>query len=279
MTPMHTEGDVIESLPPNTKAGLTDLHHRLRHLDRRDWWLWWTATSVMAGLLAVIVILVLASALHLVDIGTLADLKTDVRALVALVVIFNIYALHQQFLIKRLRLQMLNQVEALIFIHGYAEKHKADAVLDPLTGLYNRRLLRDRLLGEMSRSKRHHYPLTIVSFDLNGFKPINDQYGHAAGDLVLKHFADRLRKIIRGSDVAARTGGDEFLLILPDCQPLQVDRVLERLTRLHVMVDDKKVPYGFSVGWADYHAPESVEELLERADQELYRDKRAHYGR
>jgi diguanylate cyclase (GGDEF)-like protein len=256
-------------------GNLTDLHERLRLLDRRDWWLWWTATSVMVGLLAVIVILTLAAALHLVDAPTLAELKMDIRGLAALVVLFNLYAIHQQLFIKRLRAQMVEQVEAMILMHGYAEKQRQEAVLDPLTGLYNRRLLRDRLTGEMARSERHHYPLTLVTFDLDKFKPINDQYGHAAGDLVLKSFAGRLKKITRGSDVAARTGGDEFLLILPDCQPRQVERVLSRLNGLQAVADGKVIPYGFSVGWAEYQSGETLEELLERADQELYRDKRA----
>jgi diguanylate cyclase (GGDEF)-like protein len=254
---------------------LTDLHERLRQLDRRDWWLWWTAFSVMVGLLAVVVILTLVAALRVAEPAMLADLKDDIRGLTALVILFNLYALHQQLFIKRLRVQMLDQVESLIVMHGYAEKQRQEAVLDPLTGIYNRRLLDDRLSGEMARSERHNCPLTVVAFDLDGFKPINDQYGHAAGDLVLKSFADRLKRITRGSDVAARTGGDEFLLILPDCRPNQVERVLDRLKGVRVPVGNNDLSFGFSVGCAEYQPGEAIRDLLERADQELYRDKRA----
>src|SRR5207237_4051929 len=91
------------------------------------------------------------------------------------------------------------------------------AMIDPLTGLYNRRYAEQRLSAEVARSARRGHPLTILSLDLNNFKEINDTYGHPAGDLVLQEFAAHLNKVIRGSDLAVRLGGDEFLVLLPDC--------------------------------------------------------------
>ncbi len=253
---------------------MTTLHERLLQLDRRDWWLWWTATGIMVGLLAVIGILTVASALNLIDALSLVDLETDVRGLTALVALFILYALHQQLFIKRLRLKLLNQIEAMVELHDYAERQRLEATLDPLTGLPNRRLLYDRLRSETARARRHGYPLAVVAFDLDGFKPINDTYGHAAGDLVLQCFADQLRKVIRGSDVAARTGGDEFLLLLPECRPAQIERVLGRMKSLHIEFEGQQIPFAYSMGCTGYQPEEKISELLERADRELYRDKR-----
>ena len=84
------------------------------------------------------------------------------------------------------------------------------AVLDPLTGLYNRRSLEQRLAQEMSRSTRNGHPLTVLALDLDGLKQVNDRFGHPAGDELIKSFAERLNKVIRGSDLAVRLGGDEF---------------------------------------------------------------------
>ncbi len=92
------------------------------------------------------------------------------------------------------------------------------AMLDPLTGLHNRRFAQERLVAEMARSGRHGHPLTVLMIDLDGFKQINDRYGHWGGDLVLKEFAQRLCRAIRGSDLAIRLGGDEFVVLLPECQ-------------------------------------------------------------
>src|SRR5438046_8978906 len=98
-----------------------------------------------------------------------------------------------------------------------AEEFQEKAIRDTLTGLYNRRLAEERLMVEVTRSKRYGHPLSVLALDLNDFKLINDGYGHAAGDLVLKRFADRLKQAIRVPDLAARIGGDEFLVLLPEC--------------------------------------------------------------
>jgi diguanylate cyclase (GGDEF)-like protein len=153
------------------------------------------------------------------------------------------------------------------------EIHKL-AVLDSLTGLFNRRYARQRLLDETTRSQRHNLPLTVILFDLNNFKQANDTYGHEAGDKLLVSFGERLRKATRGSDVAARYGGDEFLVLLPECKTGDVQYVLKRLEGVQADVGGAVLTVSFSAGWADYTPSESSEELLRRADKALYVNKR-----
>ena len=130
----------------------------------------------------------------------------------------------------------------------------------------------------MTRSQRHGIPLTVILLDLDNFKQVNDTYGHEAGDKALKGFADRLRKATRGSDVASRYGGDEFLILLPECKPGDVQYVLQRLEGVQVDVGGQPLTVCYSAGWADYATGESCEELLERADKALYVNKRTAKG-
>src|SRR3989475_5041675 len=104
-------------------------------------------------------------------------------------------------------------------------------VSDPLTGLHNRRYLMDRMLQEMQRSDRHGEPLALAMIDLDAFKPINDQFGHVLGDKVLRAVGSAISKSVRVSDIAARYGGDEFAVILPQTPAEGAMRVCERLLR------------------------------------------------
>jgi diguanylate cyclase (GGDEF)-like protein len=146
---------------------------------------------------------------------------------------------------------------------------------DPLTGLYNRRFVEEHMALEFVRSDRREYALTLLTLDLNNFKEINDRHGHAAGDLVLREFANQLKKACRGCDLAARIGGDEFMLLLPECLPGQAPVILARLTGLHVDWEGTKIPVTFSAGWAEHQPGEKPTELLNRADKNLYAEKRS----
>jgi len=144
-----------------------------------------------------------------------------------------------------------------------------------LTGLYNRRFAEQRLAAEVSRSSRKGHPLTVVVFDLNDFKMINDKYGHPAGDMVLRKFATHLGHAIRAADFAARMGGDEFLLVLPECSLSQIQIVLSRLGRLELEWEGQIIPIMWSTGWKEYRLGETLDELLSGADRALYDNKRA----
>jgi diguanylate cyclase (GGDEF)-like protein len=200
---------------------------------------------------------------------TLLGINTTdvVLCFVALVVIFDLYALYQQFLIRRLRRQLAEK-------QGHSDLLRNLAMIDPLTGLYNRRFAEQRLAAEVARSERKGHPLTVLTLDLNNFKEINDRYGHPAGDQVLHEFAAQLNKVIRGSDLAVRLGGDEFLVLLPECTVEQLQFVLGRLGVLEVDWHGEKIPVTFSAGWKQYELGERPEELLARADEILYLRKR-----
>jgi two-component system cell cycle response regulator len=191
-----------------------------------------------------------------------------VFGLIILIVLFNIYTIYQEILIKRLRRQLLEKQD-----HSYILRNLA--MIDPLTGLYNRRFAEQRLAAEVARSERRGHPLTVLTLDLNNFKEINDTYGHPAGDQVLQEFASRLNKVIRGSDLAVRLGGDEFLVVLPECTLDQLKLVLDRLSSFELDWQGQKIPVTFSAGWKDYEMGDRPEEMLAGADQALYTSKRA----
>jgi diguanylate cyclase (GGDEF)-like protein len=235
---------------------------------KRDWWLW--GYSIFVFLL--VVFAVTAFSLPAVRTGAETIFKVKmvdvVFGLIALVVLFNVYAVSQAILIRRLRRQLAEK-------QGHSDLLRNLAMVDPLTGLYNRRFAEQRLAAEVARSERKGHPLTILTLDLNNFKEINDTYGHPAGDLVLQKFAAHLNDVIRGGDLAVRLGGDEFLVLLPECTSQQLQLVLGRLGSLQVDWNGKQIPITFSAGWKQYELGERPEEMLASADKVLYDRKRA----
>ena len=207
------------------------------------------------------------------------QLTVAVRGLLGLVLIFNVYTLYQQYLLRQLRHHLAGQIEIATEQRVRAEAFYELAILDPLTGLYNRRFSEERLAAEIIRAERLTTPLIVILFDLDHFKQINDYLGHSAGDLVLREFAGRLSKAIRGSDFAVRTGGDEFMVVLPDCPPENVHLVLSRLTPFEIELGRKRVSVSSSQGWVQYQPSETLEHLIGRADEALYENKETHHVR
>ncbi len=263
----------------STQSRIQEIQASLQKLERRDWWLWSLAIVVMLMLTLAVVSLTFPGLLKVEDPLFQFSLNQAVRGLVGLVLLFNTYTIYQQVLIKRLRRQLSEQLEAMGRLQTRAEEFHKQATVDALTGLYNRRFGEQRLAAEAARSQRHGHPLTVVALDLNNFKEINDRYGHLAGDQVLKEFAARLNGAIRVSDLAVRMGGDEFLVLLPECPPDQVQAMLARLTPLEVEYHGQRIPVSCSAGWVGYQRGETPEQFLERADQTLYADKRARKAR
>lgn len=249
------------------------IRRSLRQLERRDWSLWWSAVVVMLSLTAAVVSLSVSVLVQPDEPFFKFHITQSAHGLVGLVLLFNVYTIYQQAQLKQVRSHLAEQIEIAAEQHARAEEFLKLAVLDPLTGLHNRRLAQERLTTEIARSQRHGHSLTIMMIDLDGFKPLNDRYGHSAGDLVLKGFAERLTKAIRGSDLAVRLGGDEFLVLLPECQLGQVQHVLDRLHKLEIDFNGEKISFAFSVGWADHQPGESPEQFLQRGDQALYANK------
>jgi len=264
--------------PTPKAAGLQPdvFRETLRKLDRRQWWLW--SSTVLVLILLTIAVASFAFPAILTPVEQVAYsfyLNQAVRALVGIVLVFSVYVVYQQTMIIRMRNQLADQIQSLAKVQSLTDEVYKLAALDQLTGLYNRRSGEQRLAEEISRAMRHERPLTILLADLDGLKQINDRLGHAAGDLILKGFSDRLRKAIRGSDLAVRLGGDEFMVLLPECRADEVRHVLNRLEGLEVTYEGTKIPCRFSRGWTDYKPGETAEEFLRRGDEALYENKRA----
>lgn len=260
------------------ESRLQEIRGQLRKLEHRDWWLWILAIIVMLLLTVAVVSLSFPALLKVEDPFFQFSLNQAVRGLVGLVLIFNTYTVYQQVMIKRLRRQLSEQLDVMGRLQNRAEEFHKQATIDVLTGLFNRRFGEQRIAAEAARSRRYHRPLALVSLDLNSFKQINDRYGHPAGDQVLREFAARLNSVIRVSDVAVRVGGDEFLVILPECPTDQVEAMLARLGPLEVTYQGQRIPVTCSAGWVGYEAGETPEQFMERADKTLYADKRARKG-
>jgi diguanylate cyclase (GGDEF)-like protein len=251
------------------------IRDNLRHLDRRQWWLWSTTFAVILLLTVAVASFAFPALLSREQTTYSFYLNQAVRSLVGLVLISSVYLIYQQHMLSKLRNQLADQINSLAKVESLASEVYKLAALDQLTGLYNRRSGEQRLAQEISRAQRHGRPLTVLLMDLDGLKQVNDKHGHAAGDSLLKGFADRLQRAIRGSDLAVRLGGDEFMALLPECRAEEVRHVLARIEGLEIEFNEEKISLHFSRGWTDYKAGETPQELLNRADQELYANKRA----
>ena len=175
------------------------------------------------------------------------------------------------FVLEASRLKARNELMELARAHEHAAR------TDELTGLSNRRDMQHRLNEEYSRYRRsgHHFSVALIDLDL--FKHINDDYGHDAGDEVLRRFSGLMQTVIRQTDVAARWGGEEFLILLPDTSLLQALTLAERLrsevANAEFTFAGKRLPITISAGICSIAKAGSVNELLKQADIHLYNAK------
>ncbi|MBK9384804.1 MAG: GGDEF domain-containing protein [Planctomycetes bacterium] len=157
-----------------------------------------------------------------------------------------------------------------------AQRHSSR--LDPLTGLYGRRLFHELLSEEVAQAARYGRALSLAIVDLDAFKMINDTLGHRAGDRVLQGAAEVLRASVRKSDYVFRYGGEEFAILMPETDEVAAAVALERV---RLSLAEHPLSYGrgeaqvrCSIGVTAYRAPESEEELVVRADRACYAAKR-----
>ena len=201
MLDSHAQTTGTNDRPPIPHLEPEKIREHLHHLDRRQWWLWSTAVAVILLLTLAVASFAFPAMLSHEESSYSFYLNQAVRALVGLVLVFSVYLVYQQVQLMRLRHEVADQMESLAKVETLASEVYKLAALDQLTGLYNRRSGEQRLAQEISRAQRHGRPLTVLLMDLDGLKLINDRHGHAAGDTVLKGFADRLQRAIRGSDL------------------------------------------------------------------------------
>jgi diguanylate cyclase (GGDEF)-like protein len=172
-----------------------------------------------------------------------------------------------------------------IFMNLYIELEKvreevhALAITDDLTRTFNRRHFMKLTAQELERAKRYQHPLSIIIFDIDNFKNVNDSYGHLCGDAVLREISSTCRTILRQCDVLARFGGEEFILLLPETNEANALKVANRLCQLvaiHVVeYKDAQIRVTISAGVTTFKpTTDTLDDLLNRADQALYLAKR-----
>ena len=184
--------------------------------------------------------------------------------------------------------ELLARVRTQVKKKRYAEKLRDNvqmsieaAITDALTGLHNRRYMETHLGTLVEQAAARGRPLSILVLDIDFFKAINDGYGHSAGDDVLKEFSRRLKKAVRGIDLACRFGGEEFVVVMPDTSIAMATMVAERLRKriaaepFRINQNTRTVQATISIGIAAMRSVEDrPSDIIRRADEALYRAKR-----
>jgi len=239
----------------------------LRQLARSEWWLWFSACAVT---------LLAASALVLSFLPFLfrhANHFYEIRpdqaqwGTAALVVVFNAWLAHRQWSFRRRRKQLTAQ-------NPFPERNGSDisdaSGFDPVTGLYTRSSIDQQLGKEIGRARRENTSLSVATIHIDEFAQVTQRYGKAAIDALLKEFARRLKKAIRGSDFAVRLTSGDFLLVLTECALGEVRLFLDRIGPLEITSAGEKVALPYSTGWVDYQPGDLPSDLLKRASQILH---------
>ena len=187
--------------------------------------------------------------------------------------------INPQELLARVRTQ-LKRTRYIEIMRRRVDRGLELSVIDQLTGLYNRRYMLGQLQQWMQRSAGGGEPISVVAFDVDHFKRVNDEHGHEAGDLVLKDFAERIRMNVRPKDIVCRPGGEEFLVIMPetpgDLACVGAERIRHAIaaTAFNLERSDSVLEITVSAGVATFSGEnDTVADLLHRADQALYKAK------
>lgn len=165
----------------------------------------------------------------------------------------------------------------------YHEEIYRMTIVDGLTQIHNKRYLFESLEREIIRARRHDRPLSVLMFDIDYFKRINDHYGHLAGDHVLRELAETVQSRIRRDEVFARYGGEEFVIVLPettmDGATSLAESVRARVAEHKFVFQGERIPVTISVGCAVIGETDTATSLIQRADEKLYEAKRAGRNR
>ncbi|OUR73487.1 hypothetical protein A9Q78_03600 [Methylophaga sp. 41_12_T18] len=189
---------------------------------------------------------------------------------------------HDQFEQSQQQILELNQriktmEQETVDLRQAADKSRNLALKDALTGIWNRQALNEVLEKEFSRWQRYQKPLSIVIWDVDYFKRVNDNYGHAAGDKVLKTIAGIFQKATRDADFIARFGGEEFMGVFPETRLedalILANKIREKVEKSKFHYEDKRVFITASAGLATFRPGDSVDDVFKRADTALYQAK------
>ncbi|MCS6874116.1 MAG: GGDEF domain-containing protein [Pyrinomonadaceae bacterium] len=163
------------------------------------------------------------------------------------------------------------------------EKLKMESITDPLTGIFNRRYLFRRLDEEVRKVKRYSSALSLVLFDIDHFKEVNDKYGHLVGDKVLVEVCRVIQENVRRTDFVARYGGEEICVLMPNTKLAKAKSVAERIRgkieQSQIGIGGSSLNVTLSAGVASFSESDSIEDLIRKADANLYRAKEAGRNR
>ncbi len=243
-------------------------------------------TSLAAGFDAepVTLLLLMLAATLLGTIACLSSLWVLLRPLRGLTTAIRMYRAEGKPVRMQLKRQdeiglLANAVTAMVAeVENLMQKLRRQAMTDPLTGLGNRRWLNERVSQERARAERQVEPLSVITFDLDHFKSINDRYGHDTGDAVLVATGQLVSGALRAYDLAARIGGEEFCIILPKTRQAEAAIMAERL---RTILESTLVPplrqgrLTASFGVYEAKSGESLQEMLAISDKALYEAKRS----
>ena len=215
---------------------------------------------------------------HVIAIDPSRLLEVDDRTFWNLVSASHRFSINLlQLLARRMRDSNMNLRKVTLL----GRELERDAHVDPLTGLYNRRWWDDKFMRLVERAQRSQQSLSLLVLDIDYFKKFNDKFGHIAGDIVLKHVGETLLRNLRSMDLAARLGGEEFVIALPLTDQVGAHAAAERLraeVKANVIeaTDGEQLPQvTISIGVAVIEEGESAQDFFARADSALYRAKAA----
>jgi len=264
---MTSQREVVEHVGPQARIQTELL--RLESQKREFWVI--VAFAALVLVLGVLTFFFPATYWHT---NTL-DLSLSPQILFVLMVIAVLMALfyvRRDMEMKALRLSGLQQLFT-------SQQKQAASMIDAVTNVFTRGFLHDLLQGEIARAERTNRPLALVMCDLNGFKLVNDRYGHLMGDYILSQVANILKSCVRGSDYVIRYGGDEFLLVLSETDASGAETVRQRIHRKIAEWDhDNRVgdlPLSVSLGMYLHVTGQSPEKDVAEADARMYAEKQA----
>ena len=239
----------------------------LRRLGRREWWLWLSALFVT--ILSALAFLLSSFPSFFLRRDHFYEMRPDQArwGIMCLLLLFNAWMVRRQWSFRRLRRQWTEQNAGP---QANAGEIFDPSGVDPVTGLYTRAAIEQQLGKEIARARRQNTALSLATLHLEEFAQLNERYGKAAGEQLLKEFARRLKKASRGSDFAVRLGSDDFLLVLPECNLGEVKLILNRLGSPEINCSGQKIVLAYTTGWADYRTGDLPADLLKRAAEILY---------
>lgn len=244
----------------------------LKLLARSEWWLWLSAFFVTI-LSAVGFLLSCFHRLFLYSEHFYQIRSDQARwGLMCLLLLFNAWMVYRQWTFRRSRKHLQQESAAS---EGSTGEREDPSGFDPATGLFTRSSIEQQLGKEIARARRQNIALTLATFHLDDLERLTGKFGKSATDELAKEFARRLKEASRGSDMAARIGNDDFLLVLPKCTLGEAKRVLDRLGVVEIKASGQKMVLAYTAGWVDYQTGDLPSDLLRRATDILQLYKKA----